>query len=685
MNQLNQVNLLNQVNEVKVHHTTSTSTVLTTATSTKTVTTTSTEALTPQSTPILNFDEEWHYHDLDKFLSSSSDGTAHPFTIHDETDPSDPLPPSRLVAHAPGWTLIRNLYMSNGTLYILLPDGVNPTTPSLSPDHPEYYGHGGKDISYGYTSAPGWPQIRRMTSPGKTAYATAESETEREPSVYDMQFVGMKEGRTRWGGRVLKKSASGKEEKEERVWVVKGNTLLFNDPPQFLRHYYHFVAELFLGVQAFWSSAFSKPDNTNLANHFSTVWESSQAAFLSSSPSTPNSPISPTSNATTVPPIHRAIFIHSNWDGWRDDPGFNAYFLRGVFASLTVEHQEDWQDRVRASALGVSDGSTGERVWRFPLVLLTDRSAAHRGVVCGSRTQRTAAEAWDYMRRMGRLRGLAVGGWWAPIREAMWRFAGVDGWKEDGGVIDGAQVIERMDEKAKDDMRVIVDRTLDEIEEYEKNSSLLEGESESWEERSRLLDVRDEWQSVLPMPEEVVITYISRQSARHRKLLKEDHEGLVKALKALVKRKNEERGSDTRSSKLPPKWTLDILEAEHLTKDAQVHAAARTTFMLGVHGNGLTHLVWMKPTAISTVIELFCPGGFSHDYQWTSRSLGINHWAVWHDEIKGGKLSGEGKPDVNYPECFQGDEIPVDGEFVARMIEERVEEGVRRERERERR
>ncbi len=39
--------------------------------------------------------------------------------------------------------------------------------------------------------------------------------------------------------------------------------------------------------------------------------------------------------------------------------------------------------------------------------------------------------------------------------------------------------------------------------------------------------------------------------------------------------------------------------------------------MMGVHGNGLTHLLWMKPTPRATVIEFFYPQGFAHDYEFT--------------------------------------------------------------------
>lgn len=35
--------------------------------------------------------------------------------------------------------------------------------------------------------------------------------------------------------------------------------------------------------------------------------------------------------------------------------------------------------------------------------------------------------------------------------------------------------------------------------------------------------------------------------------------------------------------------------------------------MLGVHGNGLTHLIWMPPTPRSAVIEMFFKGGFARD------------------------------------------------------------------------
>lgn len=54
--------------------------------------------------------------------------------------------------------------------------------------------------------------------------------------------------------------------------------------------------------------------------------------------------------------------------------------------------------------------------------------------------------------------------------------------------------------------------------------------------------------------------------------------------------------------------------------------------MMGVHGNGLTALVWMKPSPRSTVMEFVYPGGFAMDYEFTTRALGMVHYLFWGKE-----------------------------------------------------
>ncbi len=470
---------------------------------------------------------------------------------------TEAMPLTSIVHHAPGWTLFRNLYMSGGTLYIVNSDG--------------------SDV--------GWPGRRMMTSPGLAAENTPENMALREPTEQDMRWISREEAIRRWGSRIR---------------TVQGNTVLVNEPSQFLRHYYHLVAELFFGIQSFW-------------------W----GTFNSDSPKA-----STASTDGPLPDIDRIIFAHSNADGWRDGPGFNAYFMRAAFPSITVEVEEDWQDRVVHS-----QSAANEKVFLFPLVLLTDRSASHRGVICGSQTQRIAAEAHDYM-QLDDLRGLAGKGggmWWESVRQNVLSFAGI-----------------------------------------------------------------------APRTEEdkVVITYVSRQGVSRRKLTADSHDSLVTALQALVARKNKEyedyirvdglaglnaagvKHADAVSVGKKKRWELTVMAAETMNKDAQIAQAAKTTVMLGVHGNGLSHLLWMPQSSTSVeagdvkttsgqraVIELFYPGGFAHDYHWTSRALGHAHYAVWNDTW----YTHPDEPGVDYPEGFQENYIPVHGETVAMVVERHVD------------
>jgi hypothetical protein len=120
------------------------------------------------------------------------------------------------------------------------------------------------------------------------------------------------------------------------------------------------------------------------------------------------------------------------------------------------------------------------RAWHFPLVLVADRSAAFRGESCGSRTQRTASEAWEFVSKEEKLSK----GWWDPIRTSVARFAGAEN---------------------VDFLPAFTDR------------------------------------GDLTTPERIVITYISRQGGNRRALLQPDHKNLVHALNELVVRKNAEK------------------------------------------------------------------------------------------------------------------------------------------------
>ncbi|TFY54992.1 hypothetical protein EVJ58_g8531 [Rhodofomes roseus] len=455
----------------------------------------------------------------------------------DTVDVSFQLPETTILSHAPGWTVFQNIYMSNGTLYIV----------SSEP-------------------ASSFPHTRMMTSTGLAAENTPENIAAREPTARDMDFLTPAEARRRWGGN------SDKADRN-RVWSVGGNTVLVNEPPQFLDHYYHFCAELMLGVWPFWLGTYN-------------------IQVDASAPS-----------VEAAPHIDRMIFSHAEATGWRDRPGFNSYFLRAAFPSITVEVETDWKDRIAATAThGIP-----ERAWHFDTLMLTDRSAAFRGESCGSRNQRIASEAVEHMEKQGTLSKW----WWEPLRQAVLRFAGVDQETLEIGVKADA-VAARKD-----------------------------GAEVDWAGSTSL-----------SKPQPIVITYINRQGAR-RHLIDEDHQALVQALTAMCAAHS---------------WELNIVQAEHLTHDEQLKLVARTTVLLGVHGNGLTHLIMMPVTPISTVIEIFYPEGYANDYKWTAHALGMKHFAIWNDTY-------HTYPDQlwpSYPEGFQGTQIPVYAPLIARIIQDRV-------------
>jgi len=109
---------------------------------------------------------------------------------------------------------------------------------------------------------------------------------------------------------------------------------------------------------------------------------------------------------------------------------------------------------------------------------------------------------------------------------------------------------------------------------------------------------------------------------------------------------------------------------------------------MGVHGNGLTSLLWMKPTPRSTIIEFFYPRGFAHDYEYTTRALGMVHYGFWNSEYVDSSFllfsllrkdhafsrsfTSPGMPEPHYPEGFQGNEIPIDGKAVAQLCIHRL-------------
>jgi len=435
------------------------------------------------------------------------------------------MPSTTIVAHHEGWTLFENLYMFNATLLVVSDNEISS-----------------------------FPDRRLMTSTGLPALNEPGNLEAREPTDADMDFWTRRRANVYFG---------------KRIYTVDRMTLLFNDPPQFIDHYYHFAAELWLGM---WRM---------IGGHL-------------------DPKISPRGDTSIEDPA-RVIFAHCKRGEWKDKIGYNQYFLHATFPSIGIETEEDWKGRALMTqgtpGYEDEDGEGGSaKAWRFDRVLLVDRSAAFRGLATGYYTHRTAGSAFVSNKET------ASPYWWEAVRRRVLGFAGVPNAMLDYAIND-PKVQRKLNIKSKSPP--------------------------------------------------VVVSYLSRQGWR-RRLIEEDHKLLLSSVKDVCKRKG---------------WEFLLFHPENYTLDQQLQIAARSTVMLGVHGNGLTHLVAMAPRPISTVIEIFYPGGFARDYQWTAESLGHKHFGIWNDSW----FTSPKLPSVAYPEGFQGTEIPVYGPTVAKLIADRIE------------
>ncbi|KAF9513775.1 hypothetical protein BS47DRAFT_1392986 [Hydnum rufescens UP504] len=153
----------------------------------------------------------------------------------------------------------------------------------------------------------------------------------------------------------------------------------------------------------------------------------------------------------------------------------------------------------------------------------------------------------------------------------------------------------------------------------------------------------------------VVVTYISRQRSTRRKLHSGDHLALIKALETLHRGYN---------------YEVNVVNMEELSKKDQLSLAARTTVMIGLHGNGLTHALWMDPNVRPVLMEFFCDQGYSSDYEFPMRQLGIAYYGWWNDKYFG----HQNLPQVNFPREFHANNIRIDAQAVVELILQHTQE-----------
>ena len=189
-----------------------------------------------------------------------------------------------------GWSIFERLYIFKGTIYIVT------NTP--------------EDV----------PELKYITSSGSEIWNGEEWVRKRLPSSSDIQVITPSQAQVLFG-RINAASR------------VPGATFLATEAPQFIKHYYHFCAELLFG---FWRTY--------------TLLD----PFISED------------GRTNLPPPRRFVFRHVGVGNWTDYAEMNQWVLRGAFPMIGMEFMEDWNERAEMDVPFVYDR-----------VVLGDRSASY--------------------------------------------------------------------------------------------------------------------------------------------------------------------------------------------------------------------------------------------------------------------------------------------------------------------
>lgn len=112
------------------------------------------------------------------------------------------------------------------------------------------------------------------------------------------------------------------------------------------------------------------------------------------------------------------------------------------------------------------------------------------------------------------------------------------------------------------------------------------------------------------------VVYISRQKCHHRKLSLQEEEFLHFYLHNMHE-------------------TIDYTRVwmEDLSFQEQLRQVRQADILIGVHGNGLTHCMFMKPKSILLEIFPSCMSTYLYDYYFLSLAMNHQYYALLHKNI----------------------------------------------------
>ncbi|KAK4686078.1 RNA-dependent RNA polymerase, partial [Tremellales sp. Uapishka_1] len=137
------------------------------------------------------------------------------------------------------------------------------------------------------------------------------------------------------------------------------------------------------------------------------------------------------------------------------------------------------------------------------------------------------------------------------------------------------------------------------------------------------------------------IVYIDRQGG-HRRLTDESHLGLIRVLSDFEREK---------------RARIAHVRLEDFDQAKQVEIVADANILIGVHGMGLTHMLWMNLGG--SVIEIFPPDTFIRAYAALAKVLSLSHTAVWNDTVLPREVWEKTPGEMNAKALHNGIAIPV--------------------------
>ncbi|KAF5349079.1 hypothetical protein D9756_009425 [Leucocoprinus leucothites] len=402
---------------------------------------------------------------------------------------------------------------------------------------------------------------------------------------------------------------------------IQGSSWILYDVWQFMRHFYHWWGEIILGGWRVWSLL-----GVDSTGSFHPEWLQLPDRFL-------------------LPMVA---------DGkWRDRPQMVGSLMRAAFPNAAIEERDQWLDLTRLNSTVV-----------FDRALIINRRAAHAHPWGGRWSKMIAGtqelQAPEFSPESS---SPSNEGFWSPIRKTLTH--NTLGYLPTFASLTDRRIISPPSDKSELPLVTYIDRqgTGRRLTE-ESHKSLVDALSEL--EAEGVCEIKIVRMENVPLREQIRLA--ARSAVSFGVLLYHGDPEVAKAYSYRLSLRSP--GAHKNNRLIPVHGSLFHIMA-HTERREMRKTEPMAEIMVGVHGNGLTHQLWMPPSARSTIIEIVIPGAYPFDYEMLARNMGHKHYMAWNDTLIT-YAKGTYHQKVNFPDDFHSSHIYVHGPAVAQKIKERL-------------